>query len=318
MSHKNDDIVCAAIGLCAGLGAFWKGFQDLKLKRLIEAIPTSQVRSMAMGTVELCGTIESNDEDVIRDPIYGKDAVCYRIKIEEYRRSGRSGSWVTIHTSDTMNRTFWLADETGRVLVNPEGAKEFYKLDLSYKPGVLQIDNPDAESYIAATVGSSMWRSRRLTAIMLRPGDPFYVLGCSMPLDQRPSWHRRAAAAVTDAFQNAIRRLKADPIRMAGLDQNQDGVVDSVEWDAGVARLRQELEKNAAAPETPDNEREHVAAAVIRTTPEGLLILADKSESEMEHELIYASLLSIFGGPILTVACLAYLCARFGLIPLHY
>ena len=45
------------------------------------------------------------------------------------------------------------------------------------------------------------------------------------------------------------------------------------------------------------------------------LILADESESEIDRDLSCTSFLSIFGGPILTVACLAYLCFRLGFIP---
>jgi len=319
MSHRDDDLVLAVLGVCAGPVIFWHGFRSLRLKRLIDAIATSKVRSMAMGTVELCGTIDANGEDILQDPIFGKDSVGYRIRVEEYRSSGKSGHWETIHSEDTTGRFFWLVDDTGRVLVNPKGADCHYKVDLSYEPGLLTAANPEADAYLARVARSSMWgRSRRLTARILRPGDPFYVLGCAVPVGQSPPWHRRAAAAVKTTLQEAVRRLIGDPVRMKELDKDKDGRVCEAEWDAGVARLRQELEKSApAAPqEEPGAGQEHVAPAVVRATPEGLLVLADESESELANELGLDASLSIWGGPVIAVGSLAYLCFRLGILGL--
>ena len=314
MSHDSDGIGAALFGLCAGPVMFWKGFQDLKVKRLIEAIPTSKVRSMAMGTVELCGTIDANVEDLLSDPIYGKEAVFYRIEIEEYRSSGKSGHWDTIHTADTTGRPFWLVDDTGRVLVNPKGADDYYKVDLKFETGLFHNPDPLGVAYLDKVVGASSMRTRRLTARFVRSGDPFYVLGCAMPLDQAPPWHHRVAAAVKETLQDAVRKLKADPARMKELDANKDDVVDPAEWDAGVARLRAELEKSAASSQDAGGEGDYVAEAVIRPTTEGLLVLADESESELESELGMASVLMIWGGPVIGVASLAYLCFRFGFL----
>ena len=50
-------LIYSAIGFVAGLVFFLKGFGWLKRKRLIENIPTSTIRSLAMGLVEIYGAV---------------------------------------------------------------------------------------------------------------------------------------------------------------------------------------------------------------------------------------------------------------------
>ena len=164
---------------------------------------------------------------------------------------------MTVHSEDTTNRNFWLVDDTGRVLVYPKGAEDYYKVDLEVEQGLLHTSHPEASAYIEKVAGSSLLRTRRLNARIIRPGDPFYVLGWALPLDQRPAWHPR--------------------------EGNEAG-------------------------------EQHVASAVIGPTPDGLLVLADESESDLEDELGTVSTLFIWGGPLLTAGSFAYLCARFGVI----
>ncbi|MFA6028357.1 MAG: hypothetical protein WC969_00750 [Elusimicrobiota bacterium] len=310
MSSKNDDVVAAAIGAGVGATLFYSGFQSLRLKRLVEAIATSKVRSMAMGTVELCGKADALE--VRPDPIYGQDAVCWRIVIEEHRGSGKNSRWVTIHTADNTGDPFWFIDETGRVLVQPGGADKRYKVDASYGTGLLSGAPPEIAAYIRAVVGDS-WSSRRLNARILRPGDPLYILGSAMPLDERPPLHRRAARAVKLTLQDAVRRLKGDAAKMRALDANGDGMVDPQEWDAGVRELQDALAKaDAAPPDSPSDA--FIASAVVRQGDAGTFVVADETESELLGELGWSAWLMILGGPILCVACVAYLAVRLHVV----
>jgi hypothetical protein len=47
-------------GLLLGLYVFYRGFHHFRRKRLIENTPTSKVRSIAMGLVEIFGTVVKN------------------------------------------------------------------------------------------------------------------------------------------------------------------------------------------------------------------------------------------------------------------
>ena len=58
--------------LCAGLYMFYSSLKNLKLKRLIENVPTSKMRSVAMGLAELKGRIKTKDK-TLDDPFDKKN-----------------------------------------------------------------------------------------------------------------------------------------------------------------------------------------------------------------------------------------------------
>ena len=58
-----------------GLLMFYSGLKKLQRDRLIANIPTSKIRSMAMGIVELYGTIQPYEE-TLTAPFSGKECVC--------------------------------------------------------------------------------------------------------------------------------------------------------------------------------------------------------------------------------------------------
>ena len=51
----NELFIYATIGFFVGIYFFFKGFKWLKQKKTIENIPTSKIRSIAMGLVEIFG-----------------------------------------------------------------------------------------------------------------------------------------------------------------------------------------------------------------------------------------------------------------------
>ncbi len=309
---KDDLIVESFFGLGAGFWMFYSGFKGLRLKRLIEEIPTSKVRSAAMGTVELAGT--ASPVTLLIDPLYQKPCVFYRIKVEEERGSGKRRHWVTIHTADSSNRPFWLQDETGRALILPAGADTRFKTDLCAKTGLFGSD-PVATRYIASVAGSSL-SSRRLSAEIIREGDPFYALGYACPMEEPMGKAESVSRRFTLPFHELARRLKADPAKMKALDKNQDGSIDAEEWEEGLRKFKQKLELEAAlekpAAEAP---RPAVSGICVRQSPEGLLLLADTAERELVSSMGASAFLMIFLGPVVTVAAAAYLAWKFKLLP---
>ncbi|MDD5086676.1 MAG: hypothetical protein PHV16_02895, partial [Candidatus Nanoarchaeia archaeon] len=59
----------------AGVFLFWEGIKTLKHKRLIENIPTSKIRSLAMGLVEIYGEVVPAYKEVLKSPFSNKDCV---------------------------------------------------------------------------------------------------------------------------------------------------------------------------------------------------------------------------------------------------
>src|SRR5262245_60877393 len=111
----------ACAGTIAGLVAFYHGFTQLKKKRLMENIPTSKIRSMALGLVEVEGDAEP--VALLTAPFSKAACVYYQYKVEELRQSRNSRTWVMIHHGNSQDAPFYLHDDTGQVLVNPRGSE---------------------------------------------------------------------------------------------------------------------------------------------------------------------------------------------------
>jgi hypothetical protein len=70
-----------------GLAVFIIGFIFFRKKRLIENIPTSKIRSIAMGLVEIFGQVIPIKERIFKSPFTEKQCVYYQFTIEEYQSS---------------------------------------------------------------------------------------------------------------------------------------------------------------------------------------------------------------------------------------
>lgn len=74
----------------------------------------------ASGVVEVEGTVESHEVTLVA-PFTGTECVACRYEVEEYTSSGKSSHWESVYAGGAR-RPFVLADDTGRLLVDPEGA----------------------------------------------------------------------------------------------------------------------------------------------------------------------------------------------------
>lgn len=110
----------AVVGALAGVYLFYRGFCMLQRKRLIENTPSSKIRSAAMGLVEVNGL--AIGPHTINAPITGLPCYLYRTLAWEWRQEGRSSQWVKT-ADETLHVPFFLDDNTGRVLVDPQGAE---------------------------------------------------------------------------------------------------------------------------------------------------------------------------------------------------
>ena len=118
---------------------FYNSLKNLKLKRLIENVPTSKMRSVAMGLVELKGKIEVSDK-VLEDPFDKKKCVFWRVHIEERVKRGKHGRWITRHKAKGQV-PFFISDESGSVLIKLEGANmDDVKRDSQYETALLFSD----------------------------------------------------------------------------------------------------------------------------------------------------------------------------------
>ncbi len=94
------------------------GMVKFRTKLAIQSMPVSKNRSLAMGLAKICGEVVPAGREVLTSPASGRSCVYYRCTTE--RRIGRI--WYPVKNEENMQR-FFLADGTGKVLVDPAGAK---------------------------------------------------------------------------------------------------------------------------------------------------------------------------------------------------
>jgi hypothetical protein len=86
--------------------------------KLQAILPTSKIRSMAMGLVEVEGTVKETEKEVA--PIGFKKCIGYRYTIESIKRDKDGDkSYSTVHNETKLN-PFIIEDDTGSVEVIPE------------------------------------------------------------------------------------------------------------------------------------------------------------------------------------------------------
>jgi hypothetical protein len=152
-----------------------------KKKRLITDTPTSKIRSLAMGLVELFGQVIPFQNRVFKSPFTNTDCVYYKYTIEELQSSGKNSHWVTIK-KDEQKTLFYLKDETGMVLVDPASAQIEAKKGFEFQSGfrkdppgqVLQFLSAHNLSY-EGFLGINKTMRYRETIIV--PNDTLYIMG---------------------------------------------------------------------------------------------------------------------------------------------
>ncbi|MCK5912719.1 MAG: hypothetical protein KAG12_02500, partial [Desulfuromusa sp.] len=107
-----------AIPFLIALLSFWYAFYFLRMKRQIENTPTSKVRSVAMGMVEVKG--EALRSYALISPMSNTPCVFYRLT--KYRRNIKN-QWQVSSVSSSNNVPFLLEDDTGRVEIDPAGCR---------------------------------------------------------------------------------------------------------------------------------------------------------------------------------------------------
>jgi hypothetical protein len=119
-SSSHEWMVWALLGACAGAYCFYRGFRALQRRRLILDTPTSKVRSAAMGLVEVSGLAVG--PYTVTAPVSSLPCFYCRTLAWQLKQSGKDRQWVKF-ADETLHVPFYLDDNTGRVLVDPQGAE---------------------------------------------------------------------------------------------------------------------------------------------------------------------------------------------------
>lgn len=211
----------ATLGLLTGVWLFFTGFHDLTRLRLIENTPTARIRSMAMGLVEVNGTIESRSTVIA--PFSGRPCAYWQVEIAV--RNGRRHSWSTIHRN-ASGQPFFLRDDTGVALVYPKGAECSVPHAVEETAHGMML--PGCYSDYMKEQGMWMRHVAKLSSLrfrerMLEGGERVYVLGTAVPRAQvlTVSEMQLAATGTDDLRAERIRDRDAEVVATIRRGENE-------------------------------------------------------------------------------------------------
>lgn len=168
-----------AAGALGGIGLCVYGWILRQRKRLIESIPTSMIRSLALGLVEIKGLAQPK-EGLLSSPFSGVPCVFYSYAVEEHVGSGKHARWETV-ANGTSEQPFFVRDTTGRVLVVPLGAELILPDERTYRNDWLGELPPTALAGLNRLgVSTNRWignKTLRCRETFIQPEEWVYVLG---------------------------------------------------------------------------------------------------------------------------------------------
>ena len=336
----SDNVVTglAFVGFGLGLYLFFKGFREYRKYRVLADTPEVPIRSVAMGLVEIHGM--ASGEHQIFSPVSHTPCFYYKVAIEKWiEDSNRRGSWSHLLT-EQGGVCFYLHDETGKVLIDPQGAE----LDLNQNSrreaggglrrgfaltfeGGKKTDptlgigpsDPELLSYVESA-GRGSFLAQRVPATALSGS-----AATGPPTGGSSS--RQEARAQFDAFLHEFRRRgraasSGEDLRRF-LNFVRRGLGGSIGMVDSGERFR--LTEYCIVPDRPYDitgtctlnpmpQDENDRNMIVKGENEPTFVISWRSEREIESLLRRHAIIYVFGGAALSLLSLKFVLARLGLL----
>lgn len=271
-------------------GLLWGGFHFLRLKRRVENTPTSKTRSLAMGLVEVHG--RARRKYALVSPMSQLPCVYYRLR--RYRKD-RNNHWKLSSCKESDHVPFYLEDETGRVIVDPQRA--------TVRPRNRQ-QGFGGQQNLLLDRASHIDRDEKWVEETIAEGTNLYILGQAMENSQRrPPLRQRVI--------EALRELKKDPAALKRYDRDGDGQICEQEWSEARSHIEEQLMHQSLRDKgrtLPQQDRVVIARPQQRSLP--FIIAETPSETHLSRSYGFYTL-PLFGGAVLTVAWTVVMLVRY-------
>ncbi len=230
--------------------SFCYGFYHLRIKRKIENTPTSRIRSVAMGMVEVKG--RALRKYALVTPMSQTPCVYYRLT--RYRKD-KNERWQVVSVTSSANASFFLADDTGQIEINPAGGRIRAGTRQEGFPGQTGLTRFDSD------------RTEKWQEEIIVEGTLLYVLGFAAGKPEE-------GESMRDEVQTALRDLKHDPQRLQEFDLDGDGKICVDEWDVARAQMEEQVLHQRLIQRSQQRRRQedHI---VIGSQPGRPLIIAE-------------------------------------------
>ncbi|HEX9777180.1 MAG TPA: GIDE domain-containing protein [Geopsychrobacteraceae bacterium] len=257
---------------------FWAGFHFLGLKRQVENTPTSKIRSVAMGMVEVKG--RAIRQYALISPM--THSACAWFRLTRYRRD-RNRNWTVSSVTGSGSVPFLLEDETGRICVDPAGA--------TIRARTRQEGSPGQSSLLFDSGSGAGDADEKWLEEIICEGTTLYVLGCA-------AVKRETGQTLREKKVEALRELKRDPEALKSFDADGDGRISAAEWEtARVAMEDRVLHRSLAKRERRRKQEEQI---VIGKPAGGGPFIVAETHSETDLTGRYGrAVIPLFGGAAL-------------------
>jgi hypothetical protein len=184
-------VIFAVLAIAGAAALVYFGRTELKRLSRIRETPTTHASDVSSGYVEVKGVVEATN--VLNSPFQMVPAVFVRWSVEEYRRRGKSSSWVTV-LSGVDSRDFWIRDESGRVRVPCGAVKPVLYLagKNTTASGTFRAAPEHIERFLSEHGRSSTgWvfnKSMRYTEECIQPGEHIYAIGWTRREGNEPAF----------------------------------------------------------------------------------------------------------------------------------
>lgn len=310
----------ASIGVGFGLYWFFTGFRDLKEKRTIEDIPTSKISTGAVGTnVEIKGKIIVEDGKLITAPISNRKCAFYSMEIQKLVRQKNRSYWKTVdkYYSD---KGFYVDDDSGATaLVMVKGAKikkrgsaRKYRISsnnfANMPPALLKeltLHSKDLKKFKLKQTSWLFSNQYQFLEWCFAPGESLYVLGYA---DSGLRINKREKLKMK-FFMQAKKRVQSDTKLKIKFDTNKDGVLSEKELEWGARVIGPQLQSKYS----PKKVEELLPKTKMMFKKYGSYpyIISDMKEEDFIKSLSWQATAKLWGGPALSIGCLAYLLHSF-------
>lgn len=228
-----------AYTICTFLYVGYKSLNRLKLKRLIEGIPDSKIKSMAVGLVEVKG--HALPINLLHTPITNKLCVLYMYKV-----FCPDINAALLFSGDSLKSSFLLEDKTGITLINPCEAEINLEWNMVYESDGKR-DSPPPASVAAflkeknSEITYNIFRQKiKIYEACILPEQPLFVLGYAKPwkIDSKSKEAKKLKYLI---WKREIKRLKGNKKELIKYDLNGDGKIDANEWEQAKVKLGKKI-----------------------------------------------------------------------------
>lgn len=300
-------------GILGGPALFARGFQMFRHKRKILDVPLSKIHSASVGLVEVIGT--PTGTATLTAPVTGCPCFYYRVQAWQWQESGNSHRWKKA-LDESVCVPFCVRDETGQVLIDPQGAEmdvhESFSDEVAASYFATRDLLPENVKKFLLTRGLVPYAKVKIQEHVIQPDYPLFIIGTlgENHIATAKDAGDRLGSPQNDAVSNGVHFQRRTAGSHPGIVEEARQLLTDVGLATDTAFTAHGHMSVVSTIETSSFDRgEHarhseVRAAIGQGERGDPLIISCRSPKEVVESLAWKSTLYIWGGPVLALTSL--------------